>query len=62
MGLGNRIMILGPSGSDKSTLAVKLGELTGNPVIHLDRLLLLHRLNSGAIKRQKGNIYYEKND
>ena len=31
-----RVAIIGPGGAGKSTLARKLGELTGLPVIHLD--------------------------
>ena len=31
-------MILGSAGAGKSTMAIKLGEITGIPVIHLDRL------------------------
>jgi len=34
----NKILILGNPGSGKSTLAVKLGEILGYPVIHLDKL------------------------
>lgn len=33
-----RIMIIGGPGAGKSTLARKLGQLTGLPVIHLDKL------------------------
>lgn len=33
-----RIMIVGGIGAGKSTLAVTLGQLTGQPVYHLDRL------------------------
>ena len=33
-----RIMIIGSGGSGKSTLARKLGEKTGLPVVHLDKL------------------------
>ncbi|MCL2169758.1 MAG: hypothetical protein FWB74_07025 [Defluviitaleaceae bacterium] len=36
--IGKRIMILGSAGSSKSTLAVRLGEITCLPVTHLDRL------------------------
>jgi len=32
-----RILVLGPCGAGKSTLAVKLGERLGLPVIHLDQ-------------------------
>lgn len=34
--LGYRIMIIGSGGAGKSTLARRLGEITGLPVIHLD--------------------------
>jgi adenylate kinase family enzyme len=33
-----RVVILGPGGSGKSTLAVLLGEITGLPVVELDKL------------------------
>lgn len=36
--LGDRIAIIGPSSSGKSTLAARLGEAVGAPVIHLDLL------------------------
>ncbi|HOF88625.1 MAG TPA: hypothetical protein PLZ36_11050 [Armatimonadota bacterium] len=36
MHLGHRIMIIGSGGAGKSTLARRLGEITGLPVIHLD--------------------------
>lgn len=39
--LGERICILGPSNSGKSTLAVAIGKARGLPVVHLD---LLHHL------------------
>ena len=39
--LGRRIMVMGSSGSGKSTMAKRLGALTGLPVIHLDRLAWL---------------------
>jgi len=32
-----RVMIIGCAGAGKSTLARKLGAITGLPVIHLDR-------------------------
>lgn len=38
MNLGNRIMIMGSSGSGKSTMASRLSEITGLPAVHLDRL------------------------
>ena len=38
MHIGNRIAILGSAGAGKSTMAIKLNELTGIPVIHLDRM------------------------
>jgi adenylate kinase family enzyme len=33
-----RVVILGPGASGKSTLAIHLGEITGLPVIELDKL------------------------
>ena len=33
-----RVLVLGSSGSGKSTFARKLGEITGLPVVHLDQL------------------------
>ena len=41
MDLGKRIMIMGSSGSGKSTIATKLGELLNLPVVHLDKLRFL---------------------
>ncbi|MCL1951754.1 MAG: topology modulation protein, partial [Oscillospiraceae bacterium] len=38
MDLGRRIMVMGSSGSGKSTMAQRLGEITGLPVVHLDSL------------------------
>jgi adenylate kinase family enzyme len=38
MDLGSRIMVMGSSGSGKSTMARCLGELTGLPVVHLDSI------------------------
>lgn len=37
LGGRKRIMVVGSGGAGKTTLAVNLGELTGLPVIHLDR-------------------------
>ena len=36
-----RVAIVGPCGAGKSTLARKLGEITGLPVYHMDRLYWL---------------------
>ena len=36
--LGRRIMIMGPSNSGKSTLAVALGNRLGIPVVHVDQM------------------------
>ena len=33
-----RVVIFGPGGSGNSTLAVRLGEITGLPVIELDKM------------------------
>jgi adenylate kinase family enzyme len=33
-----RVLVIGSGGAGKSTLAVRLGERTGLPVVHLDRL------------------------
>ena len=38
MNLGKRIMVMGSSGSGKSTMAKRLGEATGLPVTHLDSI------------------------
>jgi adenylate kinase family enzyme len=35
---GQRILILGCSGGGKTTLACRLGEITGLPVVHMDKL------------------------
>lgn len=45
----NRIMIVGQPGSGKSTLACALGECTGLPVIHIDKI---HR-QAGWVERSK---------
>lgn len=42
---GRRIMILGPSNSGKSTLAVAVGEKLGIPAVHLDQLRHLPHTN-----------------
>jgi adenylate kinase family enzyme len=34
----NRIAVIGPGGSGKSTLSIKLAKVTGLPLIHLDQL------------------------
>lgn len=36
--LGQRILVIGCCGSGKTTLSVKLGHLSGLPVVHLDKL------------------------
>ena len=36
-----RIMIMGSGGSGKSALAKQLGEISGLPVVHLDKIVLL---------------------
>lgn len=33
-----RVLVIGPGGSGKSTVSVQIGELTGLPVVHLDAL------------------------
>ncbi|GAA4778642.1 hypothetical protein GCM10023231_01470 [Olivibacter ginsenosidimutans] len=37
MDLGNRIMIIGSCGADKTTLSKQLGKLLALPIIHLDK-------------------------
>lgn len=44
-----RVMIVGGPGSGKSTLAVRLGEATGLPVFHMDKIHYL----PGWVERQK---------
>ncbi|RYE57936.1 MAG: AAA family ATPase [Hyphomicrobiales bacterium] len=43
--LGRRIMIMGPSNSGKSTLAMAMGERLGVPVVYMDRLRHLPNTN-----------------
>ena len=38
MDIGRRVMVMGSSGSGKSTMAVRLGERTELPVVHLDSI------------------------
>lgn len=45
----NRIMIVGQPGSGKSTLARALGERTGLPVVHIDKI----HWQSGWVERSK---------
>ena len=44
-GLGHRIMIMGPTNSGKSTLAVAMAQKLDIPAIHLDRLQHLPNTN-----------------
>lgn len=37
--VGERVLVLGPGGSGRTTLAVRLGEQLSVPVLHLDSLL-----------------------
>lgn len=43
--LGRRIVVLGPSNSGKSTLAVAIADKTGLPAVHLDQLRFLPNTN-----------------
>ena len=52
--LGERICILGPSNSGKSTLAVAIGAATGLPVVHLD--VLRHVPGSRWVERDPGEF------
>ncbi len=47
--LGQRICIIGPSSTGKSTLAVRLGKKYGFPVFHLDKFH--HEPNGNWVKR-----------
>jgi len=38
MNIGRRVMVMGSSGSGKSTMAKRLGEIIGLPVVHLDSI------------------------
>lgn len=38
MTVGNKVIVLGCSGSGKSTFAIKLREKTGLPLFHLDNI------------------------
>ena len=50
--IGQRIMVMGSSGSGKSTMAKKLGALTGLPVTHLDTL----SWRPGWVEAPKGEL------
>lgn len=52
--LGDRIAIIGPSSSGKSTLATRLGTAIGAPVIHLD--LLAHYPDTQWQPRPKSEL------
>ena len=47
-----RVMIIGCGGSEKSTLARQLGDKTGLPVVHLDKLFW----KSGWVESTKEEI------
>ena len=47
-----RVMIIGCGGAGKSTLARQLGEVTGLPVVHLDKLFW----KSGWVESSKAEI------
>lgn len=47
-----RVMIIGGSGSGKSTFAIKLGEQTGLPVIHIDRIYW----KPGWVERERDEV------
>ena len=53
MTIGKRIMIIGSPGSGKSTFARELAEITGIPLIHLDRKFW----NAGWIETPKEEFY-----
>lgn len=53
MTIGNRIMIVGSPGSGKSTFARELAEITGIPLIHLDRKFW----NAGWTETPKEEFY-----
>ena len=52
--LGERIMILGPSNSGKSTLTHQIGTKTNLPIVHLDQLF--HEPNQRWIPRSKSEF------
>lgn len=53
-----RVMIIGGAGSGKSTLARKLGDKTGIPVIHIDKMYWL----PGWIEREKPEMHQMARD
>ncbi len=55
MNNAKRIIIIGSSGGGKSTLAKQLGDITGHPVIHLDK----EHWNPGWVETPK-DIWQEK--
>ena len=54
-----RILVVGSGGAGKSTFARQLGELTGLPVVHLDRHFWRRRLEGdahGRVERDRGAV------
>jgi len=53
MDIGKRVMVMGSSGSGKSTMAKRLGELTGLPVVHMDTIWW----KPGWVSRPRDEVY-----
>ncbi|MCL2445942.1 MAG: hypothetical protein FWD06_04155 [Oscillospiraceae bacterium] len=53
MNLGQRIMVFGSSGSGKSTMARRIGEATGLPVVHMDTIWW----EPGWVSRPRDEVY-----
>ena len=54
-----RVMVIGCSGAGKSTLSRKLGEITGLPVVHLDRIFWSPG-NWGHLEKDEFDVALEK--
>ena len=59
MEIGHKIIVLGCSGSGKSTFSRKLQEVTGLPLVHLGAILRFDRLRGRASSFDAENLQME---